>query len=94
MAKTGYVTARIEPKLKQEAESIFSALGVSTTEALTMFYRQVTMHKGLPFPVRIPNAETVAALKEARDFPERGVRYESFSDLLQDIDAEIKAETL
>jgi DNA-damage-inducible protein J len=85
MAKTGYVTARIEPNLKKEAESIFTALGVSTTEALTMFYRQVAMYKGLPFPVRIPNAETVAALQEARDFPERGTRYDSVSSMMTDL---------
>jgi DNA-damage-inducible protein J len=85
VAKTGYVTARIEPGLKQEAESIFSALGVSTTEALTMFYRQVTMHNGLPFPVRIPNAETIAALQEARDFPERGTHYDSVSSMMTDL---------
>ena len=34
---------------------------------VTLFYRQVTMHRGLPFAVRIPNAETIKALQQARD---------------------------
>ena len=67
MAKTEMIRARVEPELKRQAEEYFSALGLSTTEAITLFYRQVTMHRGLPFAVRIPNAETIEALRQARD---------------------------
>ena len=67
MAKTEMIRARVEPELKRQAEEYFSALGLSTTEAITLFYKQVTMHRGLPFAVRIPNAETIAALQQARD---------------------------
>ena len=67
MAKTEMIRARVEPELKREAENLFSALGLSTTEAITLFYRQVTLHQGLPFQVRIPNAETAEALEQARD---------------------------
>ena len=58
MAKTEMIRARVEPELKRQAEDLFSALGLSATEAITLFYKQVTMHRGLPFDVRIPNAET------------------------------------
>ncbi len=67
MAKTEMIRARVEPELKREAEELFSVLGMSATEAITLFYRQVTMHRGLPFDVRVPNAETVEALQQARD---------------------------
>ena len=66
MAKTEMIRARVEPELKREAEDLFSALGLSTTEAITLFYKQVTLHQGLPFAVRIPNTETVEALEQAR----------------------------
>ncbi len=66
MAKTEMIRARVEPELKREAEDLFSALGLSTTEAITLFYKQVTLHQGLPFAVRIPNEETVEALEQAR----------------------------
>ena len=64
-AKTETIRARVEPKLKHEAEAILKALGLSATDAITMFYRQVTLRRGLPFDVRLPNAETVEALEQA-----------------------------
>ena len=66
MAKTEMIRARVEPELKRQAEDLFSALGLSATEAITLFYKQVTMHRGLPFDVRIPNAETMEALRQAQ----------------------------
>ena len=67
MAKTEMIRARVEPDLKHEAEAVFSQLGLSATEAITLFYAQVTLHHGLPFAVRLPNAETREALRQARE---------------------------
>ena len=67
MAKTEMIRARMEPDLKRQAEALFSELGLSTTEAITLFYKQVTVHRGLPFDVRVPNAETIDELRQARD---------------------------
>lgn len=58
MNKTATVRARVEPKLKEQAETIFEGLGVSTTQAIAMFYRQVILRRGLPFDVAIPNETT------------------------------------
>ena len=66
MAKTEMIRARVEPELKSQAEQVFSELGLSPTAAITLFYRQVTLHHGLPFAVKVPNAETIAALRQAR----------------------------
>ena len=85
MAKTEMIRARVEPELKREAEELFSSLGLSTTEAITLFYKQVTLHQGLPFQVRIPNSETVEALEQARD--RRGLtEYDSLEELKASID--------
>ena len=67
MAKTEMIRARVEPELKRQAEDLFSALGLSATEAITLFYKQVTMHRGLPFDVRVPNPETIEALRQASE---------------------------
>jgi DNA-damage-inducible protein J len=64
MAKTASINARIEPTVKRQAETIFAALGISASEAISMFYRQVTFRRGLPFDVCVPNATTIAALEE------------------------------
>ena len=80
MAKTAMVRARVEPELKRRAEELFSELGLSTTEAITLFYKQVAMHQGLPFSIRIPNAETIEAMRQARDHEDL-VEYSSLEDL-------------
>jgi DNA-damage-inducible protein J len=64
MGKTGYITARIEPKLKARAARVLANVGVSTTDAITMFLRQVVLRNGLPFEVRVPNAQTKKAIEE------------------------------
>jgi len=58
MPKTAVVRARIEPVLKKRAETILDDLGVSATQAITLFYKQVVLRGGLPFEVAMPNATT------------------------------------
>ena len=64
MAKTATVRARIEPELKKDVENLFHELGMSTTEAINLFYRQVKLRSGLPFNVVMPNKTTERVLKE------------------------------
>jgi len=59
MAKSANLYARIEPDLKEQAETILSALGIPASNAITMFYRQVVLQKGLPFEVKLPGAQPV-----------------------------------
>ena len=66
MSKTAMIRARMEPDLKKEAEQVLAEVGLSPTEAIRLFYRQVSLHKGLPFEVRVPNRTTRAAMAEAR----------------------------
>ena len=58
MAKTATVRARIQPELKGKAENVFRKLGLTTTQAITLFYRQVELRNGLPFDVAIPSETT------------------------------------
>jgi DNA-damage-inducible protein J len=58
MSKTAVIRARVEPELKQRAEGVFGRLGVSTTQAIAIFYKQVVLRQGLPFNVAIPNETT------------------------------------
>ena len=54
MAKTANLYARIEPDVKEEAESILSALGIPASNAINMFYKQIILQRGLPFEVKMP----------------------------------------
>jgi DNA-damage-inducible protein J len=64
MSKTAYITARVEPTLKASAEGVLEEIGVSTTDAITIFLRQVVLQRGLPFDVRIPNSATRKAIED------------------------------
>ena len=66
MSKSAMVRARLEPELKRHAEEIFRHLGISVTQAITLFYKQVELRKGLPFNVVIPTRETLKTF-EATD---------------------------
>ena len=63
--KTATIRARIEPELKDSVENILISLGLSTTEAITLFYKQIELNQGLPFKVELPNKETIEALNDA-----------------------------
>jgi DNA-damage-inducible protein J len=65
MAKTAYLNARIDPDLKADAETVFAKIGLTSSQAITLFYKQVALQQAIPFALRVPNAETVAALNEA-----------------------------
>ena len=79
MAKTAMIRARVEPGLKEEGELVLKQLGLSTSEFITMTFRQLIMRRGLPFDARIPNEETIAALKESEKDHKAG-RLKSYAD--------------
>lgn len=54
MAKSANLYARIEPDVKEQAETILAALGIPASNAINMFYKQIILQKGLPFEVKLP----------------------------------------
>ena len=82
MPKTGYLTARVDPALKAKADKVLARLGVSTTDLITMLLNQVVLHNGIPFDVRIPNEETIAAMRELD--AGKGERFEGTAEQLFD----------
>jgi DNA-damage-inducible protein J len=78
MLKTATVRARVEPRLKREVEDILEELGLPASETIQLLYRQIKLHRGLPFDLRIPNERTARALRarpvEKRRQPRRTAR--------------------
>ncbi len=66
-AKSANLYARIEPDVKEQAESILATLGIPASNAINMFYKQIILNRGLPFDVKIPTVKpiNVAELTEA-----------------------------
>ena len=66
MHKIATVNTRIEPTLKIKAESILNKVGLTSAEAIRLFYKQICLNEGLPFAVKIPNAKTIKAMHDAK----------------------------
>ena len=64
MNKTSTIRARMEPDLKDKAEKVFRKLGLTSTQAITLFYKQVELRNGLPFDIVIPNETTLQTFNE------------------------------
>ena len=64
--RTEMVRARIEPRRKQRAEAILEKLGIQPSQAINMLYAQIELLHALPFELRIPNKQTIAAMEDAR----------------------------
>jgi DNA-damage-inducible protein J len=77
MNKSAVVHARIEPQTKREAEAVLRRLGMTPTEAIRLFYTQLCLRRGLPFPVHIPNRLTRETLRKSS----QGEDVESFRSL-------------
>jgi len=73
--KDAIINARIESELKLDVEEILKKLGLTATQAINMFYRQIKLHNGIPFDVKIPNKETQKVIEEARE----GINVDDFS---------------
>lgn len=83
------IQLRVDSDLKDAATALFQQLGLTLTEAITVFLKMSLNSDGLPFEVALkPNAETQKAFDEAEDIvrhPERYKQYENFEEVLQDV---------
>ena len=61
MNKTANLYARIEPDVKEQAEKVLDALGIPVSNAINMFYKQIILQQGIPFPLKLPQAPENAA---------------------------------
>jgi DNA-damage-inducible protein J len=77
--KTAVVNARIDPKIKKSAEKVLDKLGISMSQAVSMFLARVGTDRGIPFDLKVPNAETVRAMAEIK--AGKGHSYKNFKDL-------------
>ncbi len=63
--KTAVIHTRIDADLKAGAESILEKLGLSSSEAVRLFYRQIELNQGIPFDVKLPNNLTATTLEKS-----------------------------
>jgi DNA-damage-inducible protein J len=86
MAANALVQARIDGKVKEEAAAVLASMGLSVSDAVRLMLTKVAHDKALPFEPLTPNAETIAAMREARA---GGLaKFESVEALMADLDAD------
>lgn len=92
LLKTTDVRCRIDEDLKKQATEVLSACGLSLSDAMRLFLRQVVSTQGLPFEVRVPSEKTARAMVQAREIRRQ---FDSVDDMLRDAAGEAgeKAET-
>jgi len=86
MAANALVQARVDAGVKEEAAAVLAAIGLTVSDAVRLLLTKVAEEKALPFELHMPNAETVAAMKEAR----RGglASFGSVEALMNDLNAD------
>jgi DNA-damage-inducible protein J len=88
MAKSSAMTIRIDPEIKSQADNVLQYLGMTTSEAVTIFLRQVILNNGIPFLVKAPayNEETLVALREAESIAKNGPhRFNSAGEMFKEL---------
>ena len=89
MAKVG-TNISIDEEIKPKAQAMLAEFGLDLSTAVNMFLRQMLREKAIPFEIRyeIPNADTIAAIKEAEEMekhPELAKTYSSVDELMEDL---------
>ena len=89
MPTNAVVRARIDEQTKEEASAVLAAMGLTVSDAFRMMLTRIAREKALPFEPLVPNAATIAAMKEAR---QGGLKsFATVEDLMADLDAEVAA---
>ena len=85
MSANAVVRARIDERIKAEAATVLGSMGLTVSDAFRLMMVRIAAEKALPFDVLVPNAETIAAMEEAR----RGglPSFESIEELMADLNA-------
>ena len=78
MALNSTVRARVDEQLKYEVEEILKQIGLTTSQAITLFMNRIRYEKGIPFELKVPNITTIQAMKEAENNEGEMVSVEEF----------------
>lgn len=65
--RTTTIQARINPRVKEEAQKVFKQLNISMSEAINLYFTQVALNKGIPFDIKIPNTITARTIDQAEN---------------------------
>ena len=86
-AQTSMLHIRVDDDIKEQATQTLAAMGMSISDAVRLFLRRVVIDQAFPLELKVPNAETLAAMKESRAMMEkRRIRFASAAELFTDLE--------
>ena len=77
---------RVSDALKAEAAATLEGIGLTTSEAIRLFLHRVVVEQRLPLDLKVPNAVTQAALREARETACRPSRFKTPDEMFQSLE--------
>jgi len=84
MSKAATVQARVDIKLKMQADDVLKKIGLTASQVINALYAQIVMRKGIPFELKIPNESTLSAIDELESG--KGKRFSSFKAMIDDVE--------
>ena len=85
MANDSYIQARIDPNIKKQARDVLDKLGISMSEAIGIYIRQIVLRQAIPFELKLPNQATLQAVEQLESG--NGVTFDNADKLLEDLES-------
>jgi DNA-damage-inducible protein J len=87
MPKTTMIHIRIDEQVKKQATETLAAMGLSVSDAVRVFLMRLVAEKQMPFALKVPNAETRAAMMEADEIVRtHRARFDTAAELFDDLE--------
>jgi DNA-damage-inducible protein J len=87
MTTTAMVHVRVDEQIKAQATEALAAMGLSVSDAVRVFLMRVVAEQQMPFALKVPNAQTRAAMKEADQIAlTRRARFATAAELFDDLE--------
>lgn len=84
---TSMLHIRVDDEIKEQATATLGAMGLSVSEAVRLFLRRVVVDQAFPLELRVPNAETRAAMAEAEEIARtHRARFATAEELFTDLE--------
>jgi DNA-damage-inducible protein J len=89
--KSARISTRIDPSLKDETEKILDNLGITPTEAINMYYKQILLNGGIPFEIKLP-VDTLEAIRNVEE-GKNLTTYDSKDDLFEELGIDVNSSS-
>ncbi len=85
MSNSTTIQTRIDPKVKKQAKKILDTLGLTMSEAIGAYLRQIVLRKGIPFELKIPNETTMQAVEQIETG--KGKTFKNADDFMKELES-------